>query len=152
MLNQLKGLLLAAETKNSLVSLAGNSVWKQIPHSVSECYILITFYLMFPKWVALLESSFSSLNNVSSITSLSSLGWEIFYSLTRLSPVSNPFFFFLDPGRALAGGSEGGSGGSEGRIEGSEGGIGEFDGSDVPILGAFPSRPGAMLPLQRMDR
>ena len=108
---------------------------------------------MFPKWVALLESSFSSLNNVSSITSLSSLGWEIFYSLTRLSwPVSNPFFFFLDPGRALAGGSEGGSGGSEGRIEGSEGGIGEFDGSDVPILGAFPSRPGAMLPLQRIDR
>ena len=63
--------------------------------------------------------------------------------------VSKSFLFFLDSERASEEGSEGGSGGSEGGIEGNEGGIGETDGR---MVGAFPCRPGAMLPLQRIDR
>ena len=109
-----------------------------------------TFYKNFLKWVALTDSSFSS---------LFSLGTKISHSLTLLSTVSNSFLFFLDSGRAWPGGSEGGSGGGkggregcDGRFEGKEGGIGESDGSDAESIGAFPSRPGAMLPLQRIAR
>ena len=112
-----------------------------------------TIYINFLKGVTLSESSFSSLNYVRFMASLFSLGTKIFYSLTTLSTVSNSFLFFLDSGRASAGGNEGGSGegvggrgGSDGRFEGSEGGIRESDGSDVESIGAFPSRPGAMLP------
>ena len=119
-----------------------------------------TIYINFLKWVTLSESSFSSLNYVRFMASLFSLGTKIFYSLTTLSTVSNSFLFFLDSGRASAGGNEGGSGegvggrgGSDGRFEGSEGGIGESDGSDVEsIRGIFPSRPGAMPLLQRIAR
>lgn len=88
------------------------------------------------------------------MASLFSLVRKIFYSLTTLLTGSNSFLFL---GRASARGSEGGSGGgeggrggSEGRLEGSEGR--ESGGSDVGLIGAFPSRPGAMLPLQRIAR
>ena len=80
------------------------------------------------------------------MASLFSLRGKIFYSLPTLLKVSNSFLFL---GRPPAGGSEGVGEGGRG---GSEGGIGESDGSDVGLIGAFPSRPGAMLPLQRIER